>query len=420
MLLLCAPVVSCRELPVNVEPACGASIELYADQEIGVGFDRRTSQEVLVGRRVMIAADRYRRSFDRSFTPENAVDVTWCSQDTQVLLPTGSDSGFGVAPGESVLFARDARGRADSLTVRVVTTGYSVTFIGEGTIGVALNDSGDVVGTDPAGGFLWSTGNLVSLGACIPAAVNDRLQVACRGTYSQTSPGIWANGFFTAVTLPGATSVDVTAVNDSGDVGGNIYITGGGPEAFIIIKDDTLRFGGHTTGGMNNLGQLVGLKTNVYALPTVFSRAGASSFGNRYNAIYTISDSGVAVGEAAPYSSQNRRPVQWPAWNLFGTLPVTHVAGSGWAFPEPVNPLFAAARGVNNSGAIVGTGLNTGFLWRDGRTINLNAVLHSPEWEIIAAVAIDNSGRILAQGRNLKTGQSGAVLLHPSPTSADP
>jgi len=79
---------------------------------------------------------------------------------------------------------------------------------------------------------------------------------------------------------------------------------------------------------------------------------------------------------------------------------------------------FSIARGINNRGEIVGGSLTEGddtfhgFLYRDHRLLDLNAMLEpGTGWELIQAFAINNRGEILGLGA--RDGKDRIVLLRP-------
>jgi hypothetical protein len=81
--------------------------------------------------------------------------------------------------------------------------------------------------------------------------------------------------------------------------------------------------------------------------------------------------------------------------------------------------------GVNALGQIVGTGTRQslapgqtasyGIVWGDGRQYSISERIDDDgPWQVTAALATDDEGRIAGTGFNTETGQEGAILLTPS------
>lgn len=81
--------------------------------------------------------------------------------------------------------------------------------------------------------------------------------------------------------------------------------------------------------------------------------------------------------------------------------------------------------GVNALGQIVGTGIRQsiapgqtasyGIVWGDGRQYSISERIDDDApWQVTAALATDDEGRIAGTGFNPETGQEGAILLTPS------
>ncbi|HEX6042215.1 MAG TPA: hypothetical protein VFZ20_29535, partial [Longimicrobium sp.] len=81
--------------------------------------------------------------------------------------------------------------------------------------------------------------------------------------------------------------------------------------------------------------------------------------------------------------------------------------------------------GVNALGQIVGTGTRQsvapgqqasyGIIWGDGRQYSISERMNDDApWQVTAALATDDEGRIAGTGFNTQTGQEGAILLTPA------
>lgn len=415
--VILSAVTSCGDSPFGQtghNPSCGEGLLFFHPaQAEWLGMDRRTSNELLVGRKMKLAADQYTRSSLHGWTAQNQTSgISWCSA-TPSVVKIVNDSAVALVPGAATLYAYDGQ-RGDSLTVHVVSTGYALTLLGTDVTGAGLNDSGDVVVGTSTSSALIRNGLPTDLGNCAPRSINDRRQVACSSrSGAEPKAYIWDAGNITPVSVGGIT-VTLSSINDSGDVAG--YTSANSGTAFIIhgsdtllIKNDTLRHAKvSTVHRLNNRRELISNISNSFQepVPGVVSSKGVSSLCCRHSIGSSISDSGVAVGSLHLTTGKNL-PAFWSVPNATGT-------GFGPGYTAVINPIEGGASGINNKGEAVGAAYGAGFLWRPLRSITLSNLLLTPDWIITASFTINERAQILAQATNTKTGTTGMVLLTPT------
>jgi probable HAF family extracellular repeat protein len=101
--------------------------------------------------------------------------------------------------------------------------------------------------------------------------------------------------------------------------------------------------------------------------------------------LYAANDDRVCVGQTEVNGTMRAVAVTRTRQTELGTL-----GGSA-----------SSARGINNSGAVVGGPLTEGdtahhgFLWEDGVMVDLNTLVE-PGWEVVHALAINDRGDIVA------------------------
>ena len=245
--------------------------------------------------------------------------------------------------------------------------------------GVAISDSGEVVGTadTKTGGsaFLWNGRNMKSLSAPSEAfGINDSGQVVgqCRDPmFLQSYACVVSGGTITALpesnpdigclriaTIPAFNLPAAVAINNNGQVLGNC--TGGTGELAIVWTNDT---------------------------PTVLPTLGGGS------------TSGTAIssnGQVAGTSETSTGAFDGFLWSN-GTM-------------TDLGPGFLPVA-VNDSGAMVG-----GNLVDSGGTVqNLNNLIPAGSpYQIQSATGINDNGQIVANAVDTATGQTHALLLTPS------
>jgi probable HAF family extracellular repeat protein len=145
----------------------------------------------------------------------------------------------------------------------VVWSGGAVTNILPGDLeskAMGINDNGTVAGTKCVDGlgyaFTWSNGVVTELGQGRAKAINSKGQVAGTTYFGNTRHAVvWDNS--TVIDLGAFAYFTPITINDMSDV----LITDG-QESFIWSNGSVVQLGKCEVFGMNNLGQVVGLKEN--------------------------------------------------------------------------------------------------------------------------------------------------------------
>jgi probable HAF family extracellular repeat protein len=191
-----------------------------------------------------------------------------------------------------------------------------------------------------------------------------------------------------------------TAINDNGVIVGASYpglAWGGaanpGPHAFV-----------YSNGTMKDLGIIPGTPGNSGSQATAINNAGTIVGYAEINTTSGTSD-----------------PVMW---DPDGTI---HDLGS---LPGGYPDSGGAAYGINNANQVVGSAYNAsgdqvGMIYERGQMLDLNTLIdQTTGWNIDSAIAISNTGVILAEADNSNVDPDGfgwghAVLLSPLPGDAN-
>jgi probable HAF family extracellular repeat protein len=250
----------------------------------------------------------------------------------------------------------------------------------------AINNSGQVVGSatnnSPSHAVMWDGTAVSILGQGSASGINNSGQVV--GTTANFEAVVW-NGTATPTILGSlaGSSTWGAGINNRGQVVGSSYATAAhiNPPLHAVIWNGTTPTDLGTLGGTNS-------------------------------AANAINNSGQVAGYSQTAMNTSTDAVIWNGTTLtdLGTL------GGPASF----------ATDINNRGQVVGYSTTTffdtpqnAFIWDDGVMLNLNTLLDSSGtgWTLEYALGINNSGQIVGVGLN-PLGQMNGFLLSPTPLPA--
>jgi len=250
-------------------------------------------------------------------------------------------------------------------------------------------------------------------------AINDRGQVAGYSTGRDTDHAcVWDNGKRTDIGSEPRSFSHAYGINNVGDVVGVADMDGYYGRAFRYHDGKTsllgLLSGGHSCAfGVNDNGDAVGYATVAFVGVDWYYEAvlwhGTTATGLTIPGVaYAVNNHGLIVGVyTGPYEEKSRAF----AWsNGKGTILSTLGGSSTFAYS------------VNDRGHIAGAALTRGgrlhaVMWKDDGVLDLNDHVDPNGWELVEARGVNNSGQIVGTGR-FHGGQR-AFLLTPTRTSAD-
>ncbi len=230
--------------------------------------------------------------------------------------------------------------------------------------------------------FLWQNGNRTLIQGAKPFfvdranAINGNGQIAAVAVSDAGQwAALWSKGTLTVLPLPpGFTKSYAYALNSAGAVvGWASKDIEAGPESHAEYHACLWH-----KGAVVDLGTL--------------------SPGSPFTQAYAVNDRGQIVG------TTSGRGFLWQN-------------GKMREIPPPVSPAFLRPNGINNNGQVVGTADNTPpedhvFLWQDGVTYDLNALIPKDSgWVLEDARAINANGQIVGWGEH--DGHKRAFLLTP-------
>lgn len=316
---------------------------------------------------------------------------------------------------------------------------YNLTLVRPFYAPSGLNDLGQIVGTTiPEGGpevlpqgAVWTPGAnppLALLGS--PYDVGNRInnagQVAGTHRYAANvdrATLFYKGGYQDLGTLGGRTSTGY-AINDSGQVAGFSAVASGRQHAFLTsggaMRDlGTLSGGWSYAYGMNDKGQAVGGATLApgHEAPThavVYDNGKVIDLGRfaaEEGTAYGINNPGQVVG-ASRFGNDDYHAFLWQE------------GVTSWL--DPPGRDGAVAFSINDRGDVVGYSFRLldqprGFIYTDGRTLDLTALLATQEgWTVNMAWAINEVGDIAASACRPHPEAAGAldcstVLMTPVP-----
>ena len=334
----------------------------------------------------------------------------WTSSNPAVVSVSG-DVGAAVATGTATLVSA-ACGMADTVEVAVIPTGYTLIYLGDGTRAIAINDSGSVLGSSAAGAatplrWVWRGGSFTAVENCTAVALNDASTVLCNGP----GPRTWKNGVVSVLdTLP----FSATALNDSGRI---LMVKAAFPYRIYLWRApgraDSLSSMFTGASFLNNRGDVAGTNSSALYPYTIIRQAdgthrGVSSYG-RSSGPGAMNDSADAVGWGEGMTPIGRSSTA-TIWFRDGTSALPRKPRG-----PATNIIARNSTGINNARTVVGNGNFGAWVLLDGRVGLLTNLVEEPNWQITAAMGINNSGVIIAEGYNTRTLKTGAVVLTPSP-----
>jgi probable HAF family extracellular repeat protein len=357
------------------------------------------------------------------------VIVAACSDDPVAPI-TSDDALFNQAP------------NASEVSYELVDLG---TLGGDASFALGLNNRGQVVGTSRTTGsprpqiaFSWDRGTMELLGTLEGSTFSRAFRANNRGvavgeafTPSGDSRAIvWENGALRE--LPPRSGFSSAVANDVNDRGQVVGVSGG---RAILWDEDEPR----NLGAISSSSEATSRGNAIAANGLIAGTAQTdliSSFGSRvshaflwrngrmidlgalgqetnFSVAYGVNPRGEVVGESI-VNGNTYHAFRWRN----GRLEDLH--------PQELGLTHSRASDVNSSGQVVGWassfhnfptfGSAAALLWTGNEVVNLNeVVVDAPEWDLRAAMGINDGGRIVGYG--LLDGQTRAFLLIPIQTN---
>lgn len=302
-----------------------------------------------------------------------------------------------------------------------ITSSYTVTDLGTLTVN-AINDAGQIVGSNSGRAILWDKSKITDLGTLgrrysYAYDINNKGQVVGQVMTKKNIQHafLWQNGVMKSLgTLGGSESV-AYGINNKGQVVGwaNIKKPGTTSEevhAFLWNKGAMTSLGSGFANSINNTGQVVG-----------------STYIDKKGTRAVLWEKGTMIELAVPPSGGYTIVTEAQDINNNGTVIGSLNSGKGHALLWEKGTVTnlgtlggstSSAYSINNKGQVVGEAntsnyVRAAFLWHDGVMKDLNTLIPaSSGWKLSYATDINNKGQIIGQGSY--NGQSRAFLLTPT------
>jgi len=377
----------------------------------------------------------------------------------------------------SILAAQGASARYAVTDLGTLGGSYSFAY-GLNNAGVVAGGAATASQTDffSQTGFLWSRGQIISVGtlggaACLDcnseaggpnaagvspvisetATLDSNGEDFCGfGTFRQCLGAIYKNGSLIPLApLAGGNNTQAYWTNQGGDtVGfsetgtedGNCIMPSqlyrfsavkwgpdGTPHPLNPLPDDTVSF----ALGINNVGQAVGVSglcSNTTFPPNNTPGGTHAVFWDSNGTPVSVPDLPNAVGNNVASSINNRGDVVGTQVISDGTVHAylwSKTSGlQDIMFPNAFVTVTPCCHSINDSDQATGFAFDENgpqaFVWKKGSFTDLNTVLPADTpWYIFNTASINEAGQIAASGFNINTGEMHAVLLTPiSPVGA--
>lgn len=311
---------------------------------------------------------------------------------------------------------------------------YSVTFLPSDFTAVDINNAGQIVGNTRTEAWIWSDDGIVNLSRIAPGieafAINDRGEVA--GNFGRRMPDapafIYSGGEIRDIgRVAGLNYATPRAINDKGQVAGTVGNFPGETSRGFFYDGATMTaidtFGGEQGDayGLNNKGTVVG--TNSLAPLPDRPRGDPRGFAYRDGVVRELAAPGVVTFSAEDINDAGMI-VGAAEFADAGVQPYLYTGGSFASLGAP----GAAARGLNNHGAVVGilggrfeSELSHAFFYDDGSLRDLNDLIDpEPGWTVTDAADINDAGQILATACFGSTSNCRSVRLDLVPAIPEP
>lgn len=326
-----------------------------------------------------------------------------------------------------------------AVEARAIT--YSITDLGtltggEYSFGYGVNNAGQVAGyADTTSvtvrrAFLYSGGTMTALAtlggvSSFGNGINDSGQITGESyLVNEAGPHAFIYNGTTMIdlgTLGGADSYGY-GINNSGQVTGCSSVANGNSHAFIynggalidlgLLDPQYVTIGNSFGFGINNSGQVTGKSDRFGVTPHAFIYSGGimtdiGTLGGRYNdqsAGHGINDAGQVTGDST-ISNGNIHAFIYSV----GTMIDLRTLGG----------TYSSGDSINNAGQVVGAsslanGDTHAFVYTSGKMYDLNNLIPAgSDWNLVAALGINNSGQITGYGYTNHGQDEHAFLLTP-------
>ena len=303
---------------------------------------------------------------------------------------------------------------------------YTVTALPVGTLPLAINSSGQIVGNIASAsgtgseGFVWSAGTLVPIGSMggtygSAQAINGSGVVVGYGELADGNVQAfrYSGGVRTGFDVVGATNTYAAGLSDGGKIVGQYYSEAKGTRAFLSdagVTTDLGDLGGGFAAGyaVNSAGHAVGFSAlddapfhahGFFYADGVMHDLGAFLDAS-LSAATSINDHDQITGQGWVQGSFHAFLYQDGALQDLGTL------GGRESFGDDIN----ASGQIVGSSDLAGDLGTAAYLWDGVSMLDLNALIDPAEgWRLYEASSINDSGQIAAYG--CRGDVCGGVLL---------